>query len=123
MYSLRAFAYPYEYYYSPELIIVVSIFAVLIAMLVFYAINRFNILPEVKLFFNRKQRLSIANYTLAFEPVELNDQVPIKKISVVTRVLLIGFCLTFILLPFGDFLPTSEWNSELYFYFPGINWF
>ena len=88
--------------------IAIPIFGVVMAALFYIIFRKFNILSEIRKFLNREDRLIDANYTLFFESDVVVNVLPAKKISVVTKVVLVGLCLAFIAMPFGNFLPTFE---------------
>ncbi len=83
--------------------------------------KKVKMLTEQGLFFGRKEKLSIENYTLALENDTFFTEFPQKKISVTTKILLTLFIIAFVITPFRDFLPTTEYSNHLFYY--GLNFF
>ena len=55
--------------------------------------------------YNQEEKFSVSNYTLDFENDEY-DNVPAKKVSVITKGILAAFSIAFAVIPFYSFVET-----------------
>ncbi|EDM45043.1 hypothetical protein SCB49_02944 [unidentified eubacterium SCB49] len=104
-----------------ELELPVLIFTGVTLFVSFLLMRRFAVFSQVSLFLSRQEKLPTANYSLAFENDKANYRVPSKKISVVTKVVLVVFIVVFLITPFGEFLPTLKYGKPILY--EGINVF
>lgn len=121
MYNLRVYTPQFEYGYTLELIVSLSIFLTVFSAIIIFIFNKYSVISNVSKFLARDKNLIDSNYTLGFESVEVSNELSVKKISATTKMVLTIFVFTFIFTPFSYFLPTLEYSN--YFYGDIINTF
>lgn len=92
--------------YSDSRVVTIFVLSVVIVFLLRKISKIIKFKTEKGLIFNRTEKITTDNYSLAFEEVESLSKLPAKSISVATKGALLFFSLVLVFTPLYNFIET-----------------